>query len=775
MTVPRSVRRALRPVLVAVAVSCGADAPAGPVVPASVTITPGADTLTALGAGRRLSAVVRDAAGNPLLDQVIRWRSSAPAIVHVDSITGQATAEANGLATISAAAGGVEGHASVVVRQSVASVAITPNSLALVAMADTARLAAVARDSLGAVVAELRFLWVSSDATVATVDTAGLVTARGTGQAVISAAGRGVPGHAAVGVTQAAVALAFSVPPTDAVAGAAISPAVQVEVRDAAGVLVTGSRIDVTIAMGANPGGGTLAGSRTVNAVGGIATFAGLWIDRAGAGYSLVASAPSLGPATSAPFGVSAGPPAALSLDPPPSDVVEGNVAMPAVRVAVLDAFGNLVTGAGGAVSLSLARVPWPGVSLGGTVNQPVNGGYAAFPDLVLSRPGSGNVVRAAYGGVRAESDAVTVSLSFTTEVAGGTHSCGLAPGGTFCWGQNHHGQLGTPSAEVFLDSVPRPVAGDFVELALGAAHTCGRTAGGAVYCWGANAQGQLGNGTTTNASTPSLVQGSGTAIVFMSIGAGELSTCGLDVSGSAHCWGYAGAYSLGDGQNTVNQTSPTAVLGGFQFTALGVSYSPCGLVAGGAVYCWGLNANGEVGDSTTTPRPTPTQVAGSGTGNRVFIAVAAGTGFACAIDTAERAQCWGRNDQLQLGRGGEPRVPGFVLTGHLGGLTWLSLRAGGAHVCGVATGGIGVCWGSNLQGQMGFNNPSPNGLAELVVTAVPGFTFSAMTAGNQHSCAHGTAAGAEQRVLCWGNNSVGQLGNGATGSPRYFGVPVVQ
>ncbi len=101
-----------------------------------------------------------------------------------------------------------------------------------------------------------------------------------------------------------ATQLAFSVQPTNATANQAISPAIQVEVRDASGALVTTATDAVTLSIGTNPGTGTLSGTLTVNAVAGVATFSGLSIDKAGIGYTLAAASGSLTSATSAVFDV---------------------------------------------------------------------------------------------------------------------------------------------------------------------------------------------------------------------------------------------------------------------------------------------------------------------------------------------------------------------------------------------------------------------------------------------------------------------------------------
>ena len=89
----------------------------------------------------------------------------------------------------------------------------------------------------------------------------------------------------------------------EASAGASMGPWV-VAVEDSAGNLVTSDNSEVTIAIGANPGGGTLLGTQTVAATGGVAVFDDLSIDDAGAAYTLTAADGSLAGATSVPFDV---------------------------------------------------------------------------------------------------------------------------------------------------------------------------------------------------------------------------------------------------------------------------------------------------------------------------------------------------------------------------------------------------------------------------------------------------------------------------------------
>ncbi|HVH09642.1 MAG TPA: hypothetical protein VM736_07585, partial [Gemmatimonadales bacterium] len=106
--------------------------------------------------------------------------------------------------------------------------------------------------------------------------------------------------------------LAFTARPSTTTSGAPISPAVQVTAQDNSGNTATSFSGSVTIALGANPNGGTLSGTRTASAVNGVATFSNLSIDKPGSGYTLQATASGLTGATSATFTIT---PPGITLD----------------------------------------------------------------------------------------------------------------------------------------------------------------------------------------------------------------------------------------------------------------------------------------------------------------------------------------------------------------------------------------------------------------------------------------------------------------------------
>src|SRR5205807_7016824 len=144
----------------------------------------------------------------------------------------------------------------------------------------------------------------------------------GTGY-TLSATGAGSATSTAFNITAGTAAtLVFTVQPTSTVAGGSITPAVEVTARDANGNTATGFTGNVTLAIGTNPSGGVLSGTATHAATGGVATFAGLAIDKVGTGYTLTAT--GAGSATSTAFNITAGSAGTLVFTVQPTSTVAG-------------------------------------------------------------------------------------------------------------------------------------------------------------------------------------------------------------------------------------------------------------------------------------------------------------------------------------------------------------------------------------------------------------------------------------------------------------------
>jgi hypothetical protein len=228
--------------------------------------------------------------------------------------------------------------------------------------------------------------------------------------------------------------LAFTQQPSITVAGAAISPAVQVTALDAAGNLVPGFTGSITVALGNNPGGSTLGGTTTVAAVNGVASFSALTLDKTGTGYWLTATATGLSTATSSAFTITAGAATQLVFGTQPGTTVANRLITPAVKVRALDALGNLVPSFTGSVTIALGNNPG-GATLSGTTPVSAASGVATFFDLSLNKTGTGYTLTASGSGFTTVTSTAfdivpgtATQLAFTAQPATTVAGAALSP-----------------------------------------------------------------------------------------------------------------------------------------------------------------------------------------------------------------------------------------------------------------------------------------------------------------------------------------------------------
>ena len=84
-----------------------------------------------------------------------------------------------------------------------------------------------------------------------------------------------------------------------------------------------------------------------------------------------------------------------------------------------------------------------------------------------------------------------------------------------------------------------------------------------------------------------------------------------ITFSGALKCWGYNISGQLGDG-TTTNRPTPVTIDQGTSYSQITAGGShTCGITTGGVLKCWGRNDSGQIADGTTTNRSTPTVVTG--------------------------------------------------------------------------------------------------------------------------------------------------------------------
>jgi len=332
----------------------------------------------------------------------------------------------------------------------------------------------------------------------------------------------------------------------------------------------------------------------------------------------------------------------------------------------------------------------------------------------------------------------------------------GVAPGNATIIATSE-GVSGT--AAVIVSAIPTGTLA-FTTLSVGSLHTCALTSAGAAYCWGYNANGQLGNGSTADSPAPVAVAGN---LSFSAISPGYWATCGIATGSAAYCWGQNVSGLFGDGTSN-NSLTPVPAGSGLSVAALtqGDQHT-CALNGAGSPYCWGWNHYGQLGNGSTTDSPVPLAVSGGLTFSTVTSSGPADHN--CGLTGSGAAYCWGLNSAGQIG-GPTSALCKLPLSktatvacaldpvAVAGGLNFVSISVGYAHTCGVTAGGAAYCWGDNSVGELGdgttTNRASP-------VAVAGGLTFSAISAGTRFSCGLATSGA----VYCWGENTHGQLGDG--------------
>lgn len=262
------------------------------------------------------------------------------------------------------------------------------------------------------------------------------------------------------------------------------------------------------------------------------------------------------------------------------------------------------------------SRGPADGVVpvLGGLAFQSISTGYSATCGVTVGGKAycwgsdlNGQLGAGTNGGMAMEPQQVAGQVEFATLAVGGGHVCGLDPvGSAYCWGLNSSGEIGTgPNSEICgveCSTLPRPVQTDesFAQIDAGAGFTCALTASGEAWCWGSAPE---GSASSRGSVLPRKVPGDHR---FIDVSAGSYGLCFLAESGELYCW---------DGGLRFD-TEPSRPYPGVLFRSIELgAIHGCGLGVDGRAYCWGYDdgrlGNGQTDITYRASNSPPTLVAG--------------------------------------------------------------------------------------------------------------------------------------------------------------------
>ena len=329
------------------------------------------------------------------------------------------------------------------------------------------------------------------------------------------------------------------------------------------------------------------------------------------------------------------------------------------------------------------------------------------------------------------------------------------ADGRLFTSGQNLYGNLGigtnaSSTVPVAVD-MSGVLAGKIVTaIAVSERHNLVVTSDGMVYAWGSNAWGQLGDGTLDERNSPVAVKMSGALAgkTVTAVAASGVLSMALTSDGRVFTWGANEHRELGDGTDVDWRTEPVAVvtdgvLAGKTVTKIATGgFHALALTSDGTLVSWGWNLNGQLGDGTKDGQffgAGPVAVVRSGAlSGKTVTAISAGLFHSVALTSDGEVFTWGDNYESQLGEGTtiEHTSPIAASAGSLNGEFITAVDAASFHNVAVTSRGKLITWGRNSHGQLGDGTASERMLPVEVIMggAMSGRSVTAISAGGYHA-----------------------------------------
>lgn len=356
----------------------------------------------------------------------------------------------------------------------------------------------------------------------------------------------------------------------------------------------------------------------------------------------------------------------------------------------------------------------------------------------------------------------VGTDTDWVQAVAGGTHTLARRRNGTlWAWGENYSGQCGVTAGTSGVSTmVPVQVGtdSDWFAISAGAFHSLGIRQNGSLWAWGKDDFGQcLGTGNLVEHRTPVRV---GTASNWVSVTAGSYHSLGLRADGTLWAWGDDNAGELGVGRLAAAPQQQVATATNWSQVSAASGHTVA-LRTDGTIWSWGYNPGGEIGTTTLTLNTVsePLRVGSLTT----WVRIAAGMRHTAAIRADSTLWLWGANDRGQLGEALTTANYYRYAPAQLAmGQKWTYVACGASSTFAVRADGTLWAWGENPRSQLGLG-PQAASTSSFFQPQQIG------TAGNWASVAvgsgHTLALRTDGTLWAWGYNNSGQVGNGIYGT----------
>jgi len=395
------------------------------------------------------------------------------------------------------------------------------------------------------------------------------------------------------------------------------------------------------------------------------------------------------------------------------------------------------------------------------------NGEFKCWGSNASGELGQGNTTQIADGVGASVQSSTAIDLgsgkTVTQFASALDYNCAVLDNSTLkCWGKGTNGRLGQGGTTALGDNA-NEMGSYLPEIDLGTGRTAIQVSAGddfacvlldnaSVKCWGKNHKGQLGQGNTVILGNSASEMGDNLTAIDLGTGRTALQVaasphgstttshaCAILDNSSVKCWGYNAsgqlgqghANNLGDAANEMGDNLPVIDLGTGRTAksiALGQDHS-CVILDNDSVKCWGDNGSGKLGQEQTASNNAGDganemgdnlSITNLGTG-RTATQIALGRSHSCALLDNGAVKCWGSNTYGQIGSGSTGslgdntnEMGDNLIAVDLGtGRTATQITAGVNHSCAVLDNNALICWGKNLNGELGIGSTtSPIGKA---------------------------------------------------------------
>jgi len=370
---------------------------------------------------------------------------------------------------------------------------------------------------------------------------------------------------------------------------------------------------------------------------------------------------------------------------------------------------------------------------------------------------------------------------------AGFIHNIALTnKGRVFTWGDNSARQLGDGTTIEF-SSTPIDITSKFVlqadeiiiKVSSGFSHSMALTNLGSLFTWGDNSCGQLGVSILLSMKPfPTKINQNITMQAnekIVDIASGATHSAALTSLGRFLIWGDNSSGQLGDGTTVVYRASVTDITSKFSLLvdenifdfSLGFAHSLV-LTNQGRLFTWGDNSLGQLGDGTDDEyRSIPTNITSSMILEAEDSITKISSGFAnsMALTNEGRLFVWGDNSFGQLGDGRTVdyvNTPNEITEGFNleTGDKLVEVSLGFSHSMALTKNGHLFTWGNNELGQLGDGTILEYSSAPIDITINFSLEYQEKINNLSSGFVHSIALTNFSSLFTWGDNSLGQLGD---------------